>query len=114
MPELRPPSDSGGDLTYLAELAPYDAERRRILSPPKPPDPQALARIYLAKAGFGAGQLDTVAPVLQGAAGNNTFEQQTIPAAQMQLNAPVPSLGQPLPPVQAPVQPVPPAQSAQH
>src|SRR5262249_2800334 len=40
------------DLTYLAELAPYDRERRRVAA--SPPDPQALARSMLLKAGYAA------------------------------------------------------------
>jgi hypothetical protein len=84
-PEYQPPmdvrvgSDSGGtygaaDLTHLAELGKYEKERRR--PPALPPDPQALARTYLVKAGYAVNELDTVAPLLHAAAANNSFEKQ--------------------------------------
>jgi hypothetical protein len=62
------------DLTYLAELAPYDRERRRVAA--SPPDPQALARSMLIKAGYAPADLDAAKPLLDAAAENNTLEKQ--------------------------------------
>jgi hypothetical protein len=65
------------DLTHLAELGKFDKERRRDSpSPLAPPDPQLLARGFLTKAGYADKDLDAVAPLLQGAAANTTFEKQ--------------------------------------
>jgi hypothetical protein len=62
------------DQTYLAELAPYDRERRRLAA--SPPDPQAIARSMLIKAGYTAADLDAAKPLLAAAAENNTLEKQ--------------------------------------
>jgi hypothetical protein len=87
MPDRQPPSDvrvgtdSGGtfgaaDATHLAELAKYPGPGRRGGPPPLPPDPRALARGYLEKAGFQAGDLDAVEPVLRQAEQNLNWEKQ--------------------------------------
>jgi hypothetical protein len=56
------------DMTRQAELAQYDPERRRVMAPPQPPpDPQVLAVAYLKQAGYPAGDLDAVAPLLSAA-----------------------------------------------
>lgn len=74
--EVRIGSDRGADLTRLAELAPYDRERRATMSPPPPPNPQALARNYLKATGFAPTALDGVAPLLQKASTNKTIAGQ--------------------------------------
>jgi len=91
-PEREPPldvrvgSDSGGvtgaaDQTHLVELAKYEKQRSR--GPTLSPDPQALARTYLVKAGYAVNDLDAVAPLLRAAAANNAFEKQlTAPAVE--------------------------------
>ncbi len=87
-PERLPPLeshvglDSGGtfgpaDGTRLAELAKEDRERPRRRSGPLPiPDPMALARGYLEKAGFATRELDDVAPLLKEARGQDAWERQ--------------------------------------
>jgi hypothetical protein len=86
-PERQPPQDvrigndySGpfgpADQTHLAELGMYEKERRRPGDLIPLPDPQALARIYLKKAGFAEQDLDAAAPQLKAAAGNTAFEKQ--------------------------------------
>jgi len=64
------------DMTYLAEQAPYDNDRRRAMAPPPPPDPKVLARDVLVKAGYAPGDLDAAAPLLRSAAENRTIEKQ--------------------------------------
>src|SRR5262249_7828804 len=79
LPDLHPSADNGADRTYLAELSPYDQARHTIRTPPAPPDPQALAQIYLTNAGYTPAELAAVAPLLQEASQNNTFESGPIP-----------------------------------
>jgi hypothetical protein len=82
-PDIRVPNDNGADRTLDAELAMYHepGRRRSVAGPALPPDPQVLARTYLTKTGFDAGELDGVAPLLRTAAGNSKFEKQlTTPA----------------------------------
>jgi hypothetical protein len=74
------------DLTYLAELAPYDRERRRVAA--APPDPQALARSMLIKAGYTPADLDAAKPLLDAAAENNTLEKQMNGNPPVQSNLP--------------------------
>jgi hypothetical protein len=80
--EVRVGNDNAGsfgpaDQTHLAELAKFDRERRRSANQPSPPpNPQTLARTYLTKAGYTAGELDAAAPALQAAAENHTFAKQ--------------------------------------
>jgi hypothetical protein len=71
--------DTNGDMVRQAELAKYydnDRRRRMAAGPALPPDPQALARDYLVKAGFQPVELEGVAPMLRAAAGNSKFEKQ--------------------------------------
>jgi hypothetical protein len=71
-------SRGDADLARAAELAPYDQARRRAAHgpPPAPPDPQALARTILTKAGHPASELDAAAPLLKTAAEDRTLEKQ--------------------------------------
>jgi hypothetical protein len=87
-PELEPPvemrvgTDSGGtfgspDATRLAELGRFERNRRAPTAPPPaPPDPQNLARTYLAKANFHAGDLDAVLPIVKKAQETFRLEKQ--------------------------------------
>ena len=79
--EVRIGNDNAGafgppDETHLAELAKFDGGRRAESTPPPPPDPQVLARIYLQKAQFTAGDLEQATLLLNTAAGNNTLQKQ--------------------------------------
>jgi hypothetical protein len=76
------------DQTHLAEmeLAKNGREGRRPASTP-PPDPQALARTYLTKAGYLESDLDGVAALLREAERHGTFERQ--------LTAPTPAWNAP-------------------
>jgi hypothetical protein len=82
--EVRVGSDNAGafgpaDQLHRAEMAKVDQERRqRAATATAPPDPQALARVYLMKAGYNAGDLDAAAPPLRSAAENNTFAKQLL------------------------------------
>src|SRR5205807_2774231 len=67
------------DQIHQAELARFDQEHPRQSRAAAPPDPQMLAKAYLTKAGFAAGELDAVAPILRTALDNNAFAKQTIP-----------------------------------
>lgn len=71
--------NSGGtgpsDMVALAEQASREQQRQR-LQHARPPDPQALARGYLEKIGFGKRELDAVAPLLEAAEKNYVFEKQ--------------------------------------
>jgi hypothetical protein len=93
LPEREPPQDvpvgndagerfGAPDLTHLAELAPYDAQRRRAMrgTPPPPPDPDKLAQVYLRNAGVNPAELDQAGPLLTAASANTTFEKQLLPA----------------------------------
>lgn len=80
-PELRVGNDYVGgmgspDQTRLAELSRFEKDHRRAGTPLPPPDPRILARSYLAKAGYPETSLEAVAPLLQAAAANLTFEKQ--------------------------------------
>jgi predicted Zn-dependent protease len=86
-PERLPPIDTrigndtgwgtAPDQTRLRELADVDRERRegRAAALP-PPDPQALARLYLVRAGYHDADLAAAAPLLQAARANGSFEAQ--------------------------------------
>src|SRR5262249_47319887 len=77
--EVRIGNDNGGgfgptsDQTHLAELGKYEKERKNSARPLTAPDPDALARAYLTKAGFAPADLEATLPVLQNAGENNTF-----------------------------------------
>jgi hypothetical protein len=80
--EERPPIDmpignagqfNAGDGVRQAELARYDQQRPKRQPPP---DPQALARVYLEKAGYAKTDLDGAAPLLRSAERNFTVEKQ--------------------------------------
>lgn len=78
--EMRVGNDSGGpfgpaDLTRLAELGKYEKEHRRP-GATHLPDPQAIARTCLLKAGHTAADLDAVAPFLKASAANSHLEKQ--------------------------------------
>jgi hypothetical protein len=81
-PELRIGNETAGtfgspDGGRMIELARYDKARRRPSDPPPlPPDPQVLARIYLAKSGFHDADLDAAQPILRKAAANFQLERQ--------------------------------------
>jgi hypothetical protein len=84
-PEHRPPMEvaignagqfTAPDLTYKAELAPYERERQRARKPITPPDPAVVAGAYLEKAGFSRTELEAVAPLLALADRNCTLEKQ--------------------------------------
>jgi hypothetical protein len=88
LPPLEVPvgSDNAGsfgpaDQMHRAELAAYDKERRQRAAAATPPDPQALARTYLTKAGYPPGELDAAKPLLAAAAENRTFTRQIVPAS---------------------------------
>lgn len=85
-PDLPPPIDPGlgrdagwgtaPDQTRLRELADYDKERRERRQPVAPPDPQALARVYLLRAGYHDDDIQAAAPLLHGATVHSNFEKQ--------------------------------------
>jgi hypothetical protein len=87
--DVRVGSDNAGafgpaDQLHRAELAKYDKERRqRATGAVSAPDPQALARGYLLKAGFTAEDLDAAAPLFHSAAENNTFAKQLLSPPQI-------------------------------
>jgi hypothetical protein len=64
------------DQTRLRELADYDRDRKQRTQAVAPPDPAALARKYLVRAGYHDADLQAAAPLLQHARGNATLEQQ--------------------------------------
>jgi hypothetical protein len=85
-PERLPPIDTGlnhdlgygvaADQTRLRELADVDRDRRLRQQPLAPPDPAALARLYLVRAGFHDADLQAAGPLLQQAQGNAGLEKQ--------------------------------------
>jgi hypothetical protein len=81
-PELRIGNETAGtfgppDGGRMIELSRYEKSRRRLTDPlPLPPDPQVLARTYLAKAGFHDADLDATQPILRRAAANFQLERQ--------------------------------------
>jgi predicted Zn-dependent protease len=88
-PEGMPPPDLhvgdgfGGsfgpaDQLHRAELAKYEKEHPRKTGPLPPPNPDALARTYLTKAGYAATELDGVSALLRAAADNTTFAKQIL------------------------------------
>jgi hypothetical protein len=96
VPEREPPmevrigSDNGGafgpaDQLHRAELAKYDKERRqRAAGGTASPDPQALARAYLQKAGYSAADLDAAASLVRAAGENTMFAKQLLNQPQVQ------------------------------
>jgi hypothetical protein len=70
--------DNGADRTRLAELATFNEpdRRRTAKGPALPPDPQLLARMYLTKAGYQAGELDGVQTLLRTAGASGKLEKQ--------------------------------------
>lgn len=85
-PERPPPIDTrigidtgwgtAPDQTRLRELADYDRDRRERRAALAPPDPQALARVYLLRTGFHDDDLAAAAPLVQAARANAGFEKQ--------------------------------------
>lgn len=85
-PDRAPPIDTGlgrdagwgvaPDQTRLRELADYDRDRKQRTQAVAPPDPAALARVYLVRAGYHDADLQAAAPLLQQARGNAGLEQQ--------------------------------------
>ncbi len=77
------------DQLQRAELAKFDGDRRRRQeTQAPPPDAQALARDYLARAGYPPGELDAAQKCLTAAADNQTLARQL-------LNATPPGAAQP-------------------
>jgi hypothetical protein len=60
----------------LRELADYDRDRRQRQQALAPPDPAALARLYLVRAGYHDADLQAAGPLLQQAQGNAGLEKQ--------------------------------------
>ena len=78
-------SRGSADLTHLAELAPYERQKRAAAGRPlAPPDPQALAHGFLLKAGYSAADLQAAEPIVKAAAQNMTLEKQFSPTATTQ------------------------------
>jgi hypothetical protein len=80
LPPISPglPASVSVDQFRQAELADY--EKRRGGHPSRDgqlPDPEALARIYLQRAGFAAADLETVRTQLKAASANSTLENQS-------------------------------------
>ncbi|HEY1378043.1 MAG TPA: hypothetical protein VGF55_14680 [Gemmataceae bacterium] len=85
-PDRPPPIDTGigrdtgwgvaPDQTRLRELADYDRDRRARAAAAAPPDPAALARMYLVRAGYHDADLQAAAPLLQQAHANAGLEKQ--------------------------------------
>jgi hypothetical protein len=61
------------DGVHQVELARYEQQRPKRVPPP---EPQALARVYLEKAGYATAELDHVSPLLRTAARNYVVEKQ--------------------------------------
>jgi hypothetical protein len=65
------------DQTHLAELGKFEREQHRPGNRPPPlPDPKALSRTYLTKAGYPESDLEAVEQLLRAAADNTTFARQ--------------------------------------
>ena len=85
-PDRSPPIDTGigrdagwgvaPDQTRLRELADFDRDRKQRDQAVAPPDPVALARMYLVRAGYHDADLQAAAPLLQQAQGNAALEKQ--------------------------------------
>ncbi len=69
-------SRGGADLTQLAERAPYEAARKRMIHPPPPPEPKAVAKMILQRAGYTEADLTAAEPLLKTAAENAALEKQ--------------------------------------
>jgi hypothetical protein len=80
---------TASDQVAVAELARYEAARKRRGGKHLPPDPHALARGYLEKAGYDRRELDAAAPVLEAAEKNYILEKQFKPAPSAPGWAPV-------------------------
>jgi hypothetical protein len=87
-PELSPPPDlpignDGGlsgaaDQMHRAEVARFEQDHPRRRAPAPPPEPTALAKTYMTKAGFTLADLDAVAPFLRAAEENNGLARQLL------------------------------------
>jgi len=75
------------DQFRLMELARFQKERDRELAQ-TPPEPEALARVYLKRAGFAATDLDHVKPQLSQAAKNSTLAKQMTSSPVLSSNSP--------------------------
>lgn len=86
-PQTRPPSEVNvgsagggysftGDQTRLAELGKFEKENPKKQKTLPRPDPEALARAYLVKAGYQENDLKTVHALLQAAERNYQLEKQ--------------------------------------
>jgi hypothetical protein len=84
-PDRRPPIEvpignagqfGSPDPTRQVELAKFEQERRRAPERLPPPDPNALARIYLKNAGYAETELDGVAALLRAADASGGIEKQ--------------------------------------
>jgi len=64
---------SATDGVYQVELAKFDKPRPKRVAPP---DPMALARLYLEKAGYNRTELDNAEPLLRTASSNYVIEKQ--------------------------------------
>ena len=87
-PDERIGNDSVGpfgaaDQVHRAELAAYEKERRQKAAAPSP-DPETLARGYLTRAGFAAGDLDAVAPLLREADEHRTYAKKFLAPPALQ------------------------------
>ncbi len=77
-PPMEVPIGNAGQFTAMdgihqVEMAKYEQQRPRRVAPP---EPQALARIYLEKAGYAKTELDNVTPLLRTAERNYVVEKQ--------------------------------------
>jgi hypothetical protein len=81
LPPIQVPIGNAGqftnpDLVHQVELAKYEKVRPRGPKSLPRPDPEALARDYLEKAGFLPADLDAVQPLLHAAQNHVTYERQ--------------------------------------
>lgn len=67
---------SGADGTHMAEMAKFENSHPRRRGPLPPPDPMALARLYLGKAGYKETDLDAARPLIDTAEKNVSLERQ--------------------------------------